>query len=129
MLSTLSTSPAFELSGVMTILYVAGSVVPNIYHMAVGPHIGRKVYRAEGIPGLWAGVTSAMARVAVGSSLQLSSYDTIKVMVAPSEQWFSLSVCLGCLTFSHCSQATVEFERLNLAHFQFVLPLLFRPKW
>jgi hypothetical protein len=42
-------------------------------------YTNRKVYRAEGIPGLWAGVTSAMARVAVGSSLQLSSYDTIKV--------------------------------------------------
>ncbi|KNC78889.1 hypothetical protein SARC_08693, partial [Sphaeroforma arctica JP610] len=41
----------------------------------------RSIYTADGIRGLWRGVTASIPRVAVGSGIQLSTYDTTKAYV------------------------------------------------
>jgi solute carrier family 25, member 34/35 len=44
----------------------------------------KNVIKTEGFSGLWRGSTGAMLRVGVGSSVQLSSYDTCKNIVLDS---------------------------------------------
>ncbi len=82
----------------------------------------RSIYSAGGVAGLFRGATAAMIRVAVGGGVQLSSYDTSKVLVMHygGAHHRPSSVC-GCACFvvrvrrKKCARASSVFSLYILA--------------
>lgn len=70
------------------------------------PSAVRMIYTQNGLTGLWRGSTAAMARVTIGSSVQLSSFSKIKDTVN-KKQWFKEGSLMVPITSSMCASIFV----------------------